>query len=219
MKKLAALLFIFLTAQAVSSTNTLYEEVTYNRPSIGTNAEAYLGDRMLTQQVGEWKECITPKKTYTKARGVIYKGGEPICKRKLKDKDYWPTYDNWGSTRFKVRWKGRKGKYKLCQIEAGFAGGCIKKLSEDAVESGETFIYTEKSFQQSVEYAGKSGNILKFNYSEYSDGFARQAFTREFQIDLSEGSIAAYKGAIIEILEATNVQIKYKVIRNFSSDS
>jgi|TARA_B100001964_G_scaffold237736_1_gene301823 hypothetical protein len=29
---------------------------------------------------------------------------------------------------------------------------------------------------------------------------------------------AAYKGAIIEIIEATNVQIKYKVIRNFSSD-
>ena len=35
---------------------------------------------------------------------------------------------------------------------------------------------------------------------------------------LSEGNIAAYKGAIIEIVEATNVQIKYKIIRNFSSD-
>ena len=45
-----------------------------------------------------------------------------------------------------------------------------------------------------------------------------QAFTREFQVDLSKGKIAAYKGAIIEILEATNVQIKYK-FRNFSSDS
>jgi len=59
---------------------------------------------------------------------------------------------------------------------------------------------------------------LKFNYSEFTDGFAKQGFTREFQIDLLEGNIAAYKGAIIEIIDATNVQIKHKVIRNFSSD-
>ena len=43
--------------------------------------------------------------------------------------------------------------------------------------------------------------------------------SREFTLDLSEGNVVAYKGAIIEILEVTNMQIKYKVIRNFSSDS
>ena len=223
MKKLAALLSIFLTAQAVSATNTLYEQVRHNIPLIGASAEVYLGDRMLTQQVGEWKECITPKKTYSRSMmGVtaLYKAGEPICKLQLKDKYYSPSYNNWGDEgRFLVSWKGKRDKYKLCLIQSGFASGCIKKLSEDAVKSGETFIYAENSFQQSVEYAGKSGNILKFNYSEFINGFARQSFTREFQVDLSEGKIAAYKGAIIEILEATNVQIKYKVIRNFSSDS
>ena len=92
---------------------------------------------------------------------------------------------------------------------------CAKKLAEDSVVEGETFIYEPNSFQQSWEYAGRSGDILKFAYSEFTDKFARQAFSREFQIDLSEGNIAAYKGAIVEIVDATNVQITYKVIRNF----
>ena len=93
---------------------------------------------------------------------------------------------------------------------------CVKNLPKDAVEFGETFIYRPNSFQQAIEYAGKSGNNLKFVYSEFADGFSKQSFTREFQVDLTEGNVAAYKGAIIEIIEATNVTIKYKVIRNFA---
>jgi len=49
----------------------------------------------------------------------------------------------------------------------------------------------------------KRRDVPKFNYSEFSGGFARQAFTREFQVDLSEGNIAAYKGGVIEIIDAT----------------
>mgnify|MGYP006081953375 FL=1 len=214
-----------LSASSIAQDRTLYEETIYNKPDIRVESEVYLGDRMLVQQVGEWKECITPSKSYSKRSmgwEYLYKSGEPICKRELKDKYYWPTYLNSvghnNDMTSKVRWKGKKGKYTLCQVQSGFAGGCIKKLSEDAVKSGETFIYSENSFQQTIAYEGKSGEILKFNYAEFSGGFAREAFSREFQIDLNEGSIAAYKGAIIEVIEANNMQIKYKVIRNFSSD-
>ena len=211
-----------LSASSIAQDRTLYEETIYNKPDIRVESEVYLGDRMLVQQVGEWKECITPSKSYSKRSmgwEYLYKSGEPICKRELKDKYYWPTYLNSvghnNDMTSKVRWKGKKGKYTLCQVQSGFAGGCIKKLSEDAVKSGETFIYSENSFQQTIAYEGKSGEILKFNYAEFSGGFAREAFSREFQIDLNEGSIAAYKGAIIEVIEANNMQIKYKVIRNF----
>ena len=43
----------------------------------------------------------------------------------------------------------------------------------------------------------------------------RDAFTREFEIDLNDGTTVAYKGAIFEIIEANNATIKYKVIRHF----
>ena len=49
----------------------------------------------------------------------------------------------------------------------------------------------------------------------FTNGLARDAFTREFSIDLSEDNTGAYKGAVFEILKATNSTIEYKVIRNF----
>ena len=226
MNNFIVLLLLGFSMQLWGAENILYEEVIYNKPDVGSSTEVYLGDRMLSQQIGEWKECITPKKTFSKkpwgaAHSFIYKAGEPMCKLNLKSKHYTPTYANAGEGTYPVRWKKKGGKSSLCACppeSMGMCAACIKKLSEDDVEDGETFIYNENSFQQTIEYAGRSGDILKFNYSEFSDGFARQAFTREFQVDLSEGNIAAYKGALIEIVKATNVQIKYKVIRNFASD-
>ena len=219
------LVLSFFTIPLIASENTLYELTTYNKPNVGSVSEVYLGDSMLLQQKGAWKECITPRKTYSKTTWgatATYRSEEPICKKHPKSKYYWPTYKNVigsNASTEPVIWKGKKGKYKLCVKAGGMTTLCIKNLKEDdVVNAGEVFIYSENSFQQTIEYVGRSGDILKFNYSEFADRLARDSFNREFQIDLLEGNIAAYKGAIIEIIEATNVQIKYKVIRNFSSD-
>ena len=98
---------------------------------------------------------------------------------------------------------------------------CLRKLQIKGIDKNDIefsdryFIYSENTFQQSIEYAGRDGDNLRFTYSEFTDGFARQAFTREFQVDYSKGDVAAYKGAIIKIHDATNVNIVYEVIRNF----
>ena len=68
MKKIIwSLLVGSICSSAVAQDKTLYEEEVYNQPERGVETEVYLGDRMLTQQVGEWKECITPKRTYEKS--------------------------------------------------------------------------------------------------------------------------------------------------------
>ena len=224
MTKLALSLVLYaFTTQLFGSDKTLYEETVYNKPDLGSETEVYLGDRMLSQQVGEWRECITPRKTFSKTARtwtVTYKAREPMCKARLNSKHYLPTYVNARGREERthtVSWKGKKGKYKLCQN--GLVNAlCIENLNENDVQIGEAFIYTANSFQQTIEYAGRSDQILKFNYAEFTDGWGGGGFSREFQVDLSDGNIAAYKGAIIEIINATNVQIKYKVIRNFSSD-
>jgi len=69
-----------------------------------------------------------------------------------------------------------------------------------------------------LEYSGKSGSVLKFTYSEFIEGLARDAFTREFTVDLNEGNTGAYKGAVFEVLEATNANITYKIIRHFPAN-
>lgn len=76
-------------------------------------------------------------------------------------------------------------------------------------------VSNENNIQKIIEYTGKTGNIINFSYSEfYSDNYV-DASQKDFRIDLSEGNILAYKGALIEILDVSNIKMKYKVIRHF----
>ena len=228
MKKLKFLILVYFlsfNSNVISQDGVLYKIVTDNIPALKSEAQVYLGDRMLVQRKGSFRDCITPKRSYDtrKLGGWSYKikAGEPLCKQQETDKDYYATYDsvlngNGEPYPMPIRLsKDKKGLFKLCWRTSGLNSACIKKISEDNFISGETFIYTENSFQQSIEYSGKSGSILTFTYSEYKDNMARDAFTREFQIDLNDGKVAGFKGSIFEIISVDNVQITYKVIRHF----
>tara|TARA_B100000886_G_C20345398_1_gene458445 strand:- start:256 stop:369 length:114 start_codon:yes stop_codon:yes gene_type:complete len=37
-------------------------------------------------------------------------------------------------------------------------------------------------------------------------------------MDLNEGNTGAFKGAVFEVLDATNATLKYKMIRNFPQE-
>ena len=86
-----------------------------------------------------------------------------------------------------------------------------------------TPIYTEiqvadterPSFRQELIYNGKSGDILKFLYREYSNDYLRAPFTQDIQYDLKDGNIIGFKKMRIEILGATNTQINYIVLSTF----
>lgn len=90
-----------------------------------------------------------------------------------------------------------------------------KLVFDENFNQTRTYIIANNSLQRTIEYAGRSGEILNFIYSEFKNGMARDAFTREFAIDLSESNVGAFKGAVFEVLEATNATITYKMIRHF----
>lgn len=73
------------------------------------------------------------------------------------------------------------------------------------------------SFQQTLLYSGKVGNKINIGYREFSNSLARPAFNNNVEYDLSESKTIAYKGAQLEILEATNQHIKFRLIKNFNS--
>ncbi|RKV86050.1 MAG: hypothetical protein D8H97_01920 [Neisseria sp.] len=72
-------------------------------------------------------------------------------------------------------------------------------------------------FQQNLLYSGKVGNRIKLSYREFQNNMARQAFSNDVEYDLSESDQVGYKGALLEIINATNQSITYKVIRNFNT--
>jgi hypothetical protein len=71
------------------------------------------------------------------------------------------------------------------------------------------------NFKQELIYNGKSGNIARFLYREYSGTLARPAFSQEVTYDLSESTTIGFKKVRIEVLGTTNTSITYKVISGF----
>jgi|TARA_B110000091_G_C13718812_1_gene433848 hypothetical protein len=92
-------------------------------------------------------------------------------------------------------------------------------MFDESFHESRAYQINEKAIQQSIEYAGRSGNTLTFIYAEFRGGMARSGFNREFSIDLSNGNVGAFKGAVFEVMEATNTTITYKVIRHFPTNA
>lgn len=83
----------------------------------------------------------------------------------------------------------------------------------------EEFTYSEYGSGNIIKefiYNGRVGDSLKFIYREFSGDMARPAFTQEAQYDLNNSNIIGFKKLRIKVIEASNVQIKFIVLTNFS---
>ncbi len=72
-------------------------------------------------------------------------------------------------------------------------------------------------FQQTLIYSGKIGDKINVGYREFTNSHARPAFNNDVEYDLSDSNVIGYKGAELEIIDATNRDITFKLIRNFNT--
>ena len=93
-------------------------------------------------------------------------------------------------------------------------GVCVT-YAESKLERSKAFKTKVDSLQQSIAYMGRDGGLLKFLYVESKNDIQRPEFNRDFLIDLTETPILSVKGAQVEIIDATDTDIKYRVIEYF----
>jgi hypothetical protein len=86
----------------------------------------------------------------------------------------------------------------------------------DGVKRTKHLLISDNSFQQTLIYSGKVGNKIRIGYREFSNNLARPPFNNDVDYDLDQSKIIGYKGARIEIIEATNELVRYKVLQNFN---
>ena len=225
MKPLCLLLSLFFVQSACAV--DLYQRFTENFPPANEEREVFLGDQMLLQRQGQYKDCITPKfddGVRIMMMDFTVVANKPACKEKPDSKHYVPTYTNsiqrGTPYRYKFKLKGKGNKLTLCIVNAK----CLNRdLTEEDFDFSPAFIATSGSSIQKVEYAGKKGNILQFEYIESTEKLREGAeaannIVKQFEVDLSEGNLGAYKGVVFEVIESTNAQIKYKIIRHFPNN-
>lgn len=85
--------------------------------------------------------------------------------------------------------------------------GVLRKFTKISV--------SDPSYVQQIIYNGRVGNSLKFIYREFAGDYIRPAFTQEIQYDLSLSSTIGFKSLKLEVLEATNTEIRYRLLENF----
>ena len=161
---------------AHAADKVMYQEITDNKPEVGVSTTVYLGDRMLEQRRGEFKDCLVPKFSVNKTQNLgmarfVIKQGEPLCKLTSGAKHYTPNYVNWTGGKnvemtLNISLVKKGSTYNVCYSSMGFKGGCEKDKTEADFNAGPWFLYTVNSVQQTIEYAGRSGDGLKFTASQ-----------------------------------------------------
>lgn len=73
----------------------------------------------------------------------------------------------------------------------------------------------EMYFKYEIIYQARVGNKLRLSYREYVDDYAHPAFTQEIEYDLDqkEDMIIGFKKLRMQILNATNNEITYKILK------
>lgn len=99
------------------------------------------------------------------------------------------------------------------QSQAGFTTKAPKELE---VSEAEFKSKCESCFKRELIYNGKSGTTLRFIYREFINDMARPAFNQDLQYDLSESNVIGIKGLRVEVINATNTKIEYKILNNFA---
>lgn len=74
-----------------------------------------------------------------------------------------------------------------------------------------------QGFRKELIYQGISGQVINLAYREYVDNMARPAYQQEVTYNLEPGETteARFQGAVIEIFDANNNQIEYRVVEGF----
>jgi hypothetical protein len=212
---------LVLTGCASPKSNYAPNSIAISEPPLNAVITSQIGDTMLRQ--GTYREHDTfylvsaaePSWAYTLQPGYYFKQGED------EGAEYFlPGQGEDGGRVIKSaladEWRSlmiRKDKPGVCVITVFNMKTCGDEVQ---VERRKKPVATADSFQQTLIYNGKVGNKVNIGYREFSASLARPAFNNNVEYDLSESRVVGYKGAQLEILEATNQHIKYKVLRNFN---
>lgn len=192
-----------------------------SEPPVGSVSTVRIGDVMLKQ--GKYREHDAVRLTaisqiswgYTLHPGVYLKHGDD------SEAEYFlPSGSDDGGRIEKAlladQWKSVMAKRtsdELCIVTVFNVAVCRQGIAFERLRKA---ISSADSFQQTLIYNGRVGSKINVAYREFSNNVARPAFNNSVEYDLSESTTVGYKGAELEILEATNQHIRFRLLRNFN---
>jgi len=211
--------FLFMSASfilsgcAVSYNPTPPSKEFVDYPEINQKTTARVGEQMVAKGVRYTGEALNLR---SPVDGFWYKimPGSYIKLGYVDDEEF---FDPIGirksalADEFQLMSVKKDSPYQVCVVTVMASRTCYDadfEIKEVEFEQG-------ASFQQTLLYSGKVGDKIRLGYREFSDGTARPAFSNDVEYDLSESNRVGYKGAELEVIEADNRSITYRVLQTF----
>jgi len=216
-------LMLMLAACASPQYNYVPSAVDISEPPIGHVHTASVGDVLLRQGMYVEQQAIHLQNeisvgmfgVYTFSPGFYLKVGED-----KKSEFFEPETGPYGG---RVKRAALADPYQSMQVYKTEQKICgVSVFGGKACSTDGIFTRTMRpslvanSFQQSLIYSGRVGDKINIGYREFSSSYARPAFNNDVEYDLTTSNTIGYKGAKLEILEATNEHIRYRVLQNFT---
>ncbi|EKE75204.1 hypothetical protein [Gallaecimonas xiamenensis] len=189
----------------------------FSFPAVGSVETVQVGQAMLKQGVAAKSEAIHLDNEQVAGRYTLLAGSYP----KIGEDSQYNYYSA-------MTVDGRYITFGMFDLAAPTASFRIDKQTgkvciyrpEDTVPCADV-TYTKDvvnapnagGSEQALIYEGKANNQLKVAYRE--TGSKAGNVNGNAIYDLSDSKIIGYKGAEIEVIEATNTSIKYKLIKHF----
>lgn len=85
-------------------------------------------------------------------------------------------------------------------------------IGEPVLAPAEVHVEGEGGYKMEFIYNGKSKDSIKIQYREFKNDLARPSFYQDLSYDLSESMIVGFREMKIEVIEATNSHITFKVL-------
>ena len=221
---LGSLSILMIGCATTQGTNYVPEVKQISEPEIGAINTAFIGDKLLTQGYSKEQMAIYFPSTQKLGLGfTVQQGYFPKTKESAEYEFFGHSNDVGGGKLLDLLnmpvlqsplMALKKADNAICTINAfGTPVNCKEGIN---FSKRNWLTANASTFQQTLIYNGKVGNKINIAYREFSSDMARPAFNNNVEYDLSESKQIGYKGALIEVIEANNQQIKYKVIRNFN---
>jgi len=220
-----AFVISLVTGCASVKVNYVPETISISEPPLGSVNEKRVGDELLKQ--GKYREhdalrVLVPVKAhwaYTIHPGYFLKLGED-------QENMFFRVGGAGDQSGFIQKAAIADAYQSIMVKKATNTICVVTVFSAAAcgsdeRTGFEFVkrplVSEDSVQRTLIYSGRVGNKINIGYREFSGNYARPAFNNSVEYDLAESNKIGYKGALLEVIEATNQSIKYKVISNFNA--
>ena len=201
-----------------------YKMLTISEPNNLDVIKMPIGQPLLSLKSGYYSDCAIPHfEVEMKKMGgwTMYINKDvPVCKLKkyaryIKENFYYAPYwnqvsSNQNTSPYSMPFKVTKKKdlYSICQTAMGMSAGCGKKKTSEEISFQTGFVTDNDLEFKHLVYIQKFGTILKFNL--VTNNNSTEVFINEADKTLM------LEDAEIEIIEATDTYIKYKIIKKFS---